>query len=482
MSNKRRKTGSPSFALISEDLGEYVELFCKKTLGMIFCATRQHFKDPDQKWLEARGLVDPDQLIDVIQLKPFEHNRDDAITFEHDAEMKDGQVPSYLRLLVDFVCLLFFRLDQQQNKKQIGVFCKNGRSRSPCVILAYFMLVGGCDRVDAEQFLTKAFTHQRPGVAGHYDAFPNWRKFERLMMQLDIVIKQSRSNTDTWIRTRVEENCRFLNALLRSQNIKTYSVEDFYQSIIGNTPAPSPSRSRRANTRFVHPTTFAPSLPPPSSSSSSSSTPRASTRDKSRSFTAPQFTAGLRVKCWWLSGATAKSKRRWFVGTLVQDLGNGKWRVDYDDGQIKEEAETRLHIAFEQDVRVNVYYNCVPLSEGKADKRRSKEQEFKAKQKEVGSIINQTHTFSYIVRLDTGGRICAMHGGDMDLLNPFDESSSDGGSGSGSKSKSGSRGGKGHKRSKGNSGGSSGGQKRRAKGKEGKSKAEKGDVPGRIMK
>ena len=80
-------------------------------------------------------------MLDVIHDKPFVANRgEETITFERDdnAIVKPADVNKHMQLLVDLVCLMYFHLDSSDN---VAVFCKNGRSRSPTTILAYYMMV-----------------------------------------------------------------------------------------------------------------------------------------------------------------------------------------------------------------------------------------------------------------------------------------------------------------------------------------------------
>lgn len=386
-----------------EDEGEFVELYDCKTGGIICCGTRSHFQNA--VWLGERQLTN-DQLFDVIQYKPFLENRKDTITFDRDETMRSTQeIGKHMRLLVDLVCMMYTVLDRTKAKKIIGIFCKNGRSRSPCIILAYYMLVGGCSREKAMKFIQKAFHSQRPTVAAKYSEFPNYTKFINLMCVFENVIQQTHhDHTKTWLFERIFENCSFINMILKKSDKKPYDAVSFFKKIIGFQKDKS-TRMRLSN-NFLHPTSYLANLSYEySSNSSESSSQRKSARDRTvstkltKTNILPELVVGRRVRSLWNAGRFKNSNLRWYLGTLVKCTGNNSWLVKYDNGIVENETLERIVIAFQSGTAVSVHFSS----------SRSKS----------GAIINSNGLLSYIVRLDDDGRIYEVKNDDIDLLYPY---------------------------------------------------------------
>jgi len=82
--------------------------------------------------------------------------------FTHDSFVGPTKISEYSQMLVDYCCEMH---DALMKTKRVVVYCKNGRSRSPCVILAFFLL-RGMSRDHAVEYLTLAFQTQRPTIYG----------------------------------------------------------------------------------------------------------------------------------------------------------------------------------------------------------------------------------------------------------------------------------------------------------------------------
>ena len=126
---------------------------------------KEQFKDHlkqreiNEPFISRLGLR-PNQLVDIIQDIPFQQDRPDAITFDRDQAISSPKaIAKHMKMLVDFVCIMYYNLKFLPGK-QTAVFCINGRSRSPCGILAYYMMVGNIPKDKAKQCLKQAFNQQ----------------------------------------------------------------------------------------------------------------------------------------------------------------------------------------------------------------------------------------------------------------------------------------------------------------------------------
>ena len=109
-------------------------------LGSIYCTTDRAMDDHRQ--LRSWGIVvETAVLIDVrYHTAPFPESstvRPDK--FIHDSYVEQYKFQKFCLMLIDYACWIYLCLSQ---KKQVVLCCSNGRSRSPCVIRAFFLLRG----------------------------------------------------------------------------------------------------------------------------------------------------------------------------------------------------------------------------------------------------------------------------------------------------------------------------------------------------
>ena len=80
-------------------------------------------------------------------------------------------------------------------KRKNNVFvicCRNGRSRSPNILLVYLMIFHGYDRATASKWLKALFQSQRPYITSKSAEFPNFVKFYNV---LDVIDKQLKNKS-----------------------------------------------------------------------------------------------------------------------------------------------------------------------------------------------------------------------------------------------------------------------------------------------
>ena len=160
-----------------EPINEYFQGYDPLSEGVIVCANRSHCRsDP---WIEQFVYSKADTSeVRRIDVTTNESCRDSVdMIFSHDSFVDSKQVMAYSQMLVDYCCEMHKAL---MKTKRVIVYCKNGRSRSPCVILA-FLLMRGMSRDHAVEYLTLAFHTQRPTI---YEQSANFRKSCSVAYQL----------------------------------------------------------------------------------------------------------------------------------------------------------------------------------------------------------------------------------------------------------------------------------------------------------
>jgi hypothetical protein len=174
---------------MNEPPHEFARVIDPLTHGIIYCVNRTHLKKPG--WVD-RFLGKQVPIIDVTQQKPCNN----SMSFTHDSFVDAKNVKKFLKIMIDYACLMHKHLVKFGS---VVVHCKNGRSRSPTVILAFFML-RGIPLQSATQFLIKAFHSQRPTIAKSSASFPNFPKFDNVILSLGNSLQQE------WLISRVCSN------------------------------------------------------------------------------------------------------------------------------------------------------------------------------------------------------------------------------------------------------------------------------------
>ena len=156
---------------VQEPEDQLLRLVDPLTKGIIFCANREHLyigKELDNEWIE-KYIGNNCPLLNVIKERAY----GSTISFTHDNYVDTRKVNSFVAMLIDYACLMHQHLVKAG---KVMVHCKNGRSRSPCIILAFF-LIRGLSREHAINWLERAFKQQRPCLNAKSAAFPNFPKF-----------------------------------------------------------------------------------------------------------------------------------------------------------------------------------------------------------------------------------------------------------------------------------------------------------------
>ena len=305
---------------VEEPQSEYLRIMCPFTKGILYCVNRNsHLRQPGWK---SRFLIHQNvPIIDVTKVKPIRNTK----SFTHDAYVDRNKTQEFVELLVDYSCLIH---DYLKRYGSVVVHCKNGRSRSPTCILAYLMLQG-LSKDHAVAWLTEAFTIQRPTIAERSAEFPNFAKFDNVILRLEDALEK------TSLTARVQQNVKYLASSSSSSSSS---------SSLSSSSSSSPSKSsfglpvKPFAGPFIVPKRWKGILPVSSFCRSTdkyetlvtdgNSNGRVSTRRKKRIKAVPpsisRNISGRRVK------VLVSNK----VGTLITKAGDC-WMIDMDDGTKK---------------------------------------------------------------------------------------------------------------------------------------------------
>jgi len=101
-------------------------------------------------------------------------------------EMANGEreIKSQVIAFVQYACVIAHTLE---SGKDILVYCKNGRSRSPNAMAVFFLLFRGYSRDKTENWFHEAFPDQRPATsdATKRGNFPNFERFHLVLEKID---------------------------------------------------------------------------------------------------------------------------------------------------------------------------------------------------------------------------------------------------------------------------------------------------------
>ena len=158
---------------IHEPVTEFLRVVDPLTKGIIYCVNRINLRQPN--WASKFLIGTQVPYVNVCK----DHPVNNKLAFTHDSFVSGQKITqTFVDLLVDYACVMH---DHLTRTGSVVVHCKNGRSRSPTVILAFFIL-RGIPRTHAIAFLEQAFQTQRPTIAFRSAAFPNFAKWSSLTL------------------------------------------------------------------------------------------------------------------------------------------------------------------------------------------------------------------------------------------------------------------------------------------------------------
>ena len=182
---------------MAEPQTEFLRVVDPQTKGTIVCVNHHHIVSSKwrTKYLCNSNEDDENNIFDLSSHHPCGNKKSfNCSTVDMGAERP------WVELLVDYACEMHRMLS---NNGEVVVHCTTG-IKGPTMILAFFLL-RGLDRQHTMEWLTKAFQTQRPTVASSSVPFPNFGKFENILLALENSLQQP------WLQSRIATNARFLS-------------------------------------------------------------------------------------------------------------------------------------------------------------------------------------------------------------------------------------------------------------------------------
>ena len=205
---------------------------------VILCVSEQLARD--DQWLDEHQLSDDEDDFQIVSVHrrgvPFRLN---AKALTHDEFVAPRRMQKFLEQLVDYATWVALAL---ANREKVVVHCKNGRSRSPCVILAFFMIFRGLREDIGRKWLTPTFRQQRPEIAKVSPQFPNYTKFNNVLEELQKHLEHS----EPWIHDRVKYNVEEHQTMCREEgSLQAFGRSDLLERCRSSWPDALDSGSTR---------------------------------------------------------------------------------------------------------------------------------------------------------------------------------------------------------------------------------------------
>ena len=196
-----------------------VRIFDHRSGHLLLCVSETLARD--FSWLDEHQLTEDEEDFQIISVNrkpvPFRPNSK-ALT--HDEFVSPRRLQRFMEQLVDYATWVALAL---ANRDKVVVHCKNGRSRSPCVILAFFMIFRGLRQSIGRKWLTPTFREQRPEIAKVSPQFPNFTKFSNVLEEL----QKQLENCETWIYERVLCNVKQHTEICQAETEGDEEHEDY---------------------------------------------------------------------------------------------------------------------------------------------------------------------------------------------------------------------------------------------------------------
>ena len=131
------------------------------------------------------AVGDDEEGRELINCRSSYHRYGDiAIAIPWDEMPSEWTFRTYTRAFVQLASAIAYTLEHEE--KIPLVYCKNGRSRSPCVIAAFFVLYRGLTVEEIEVWFKETYPAQRPETAKESTVFPNLDKFKNILVFLGV--------------------------------------------------------------------------------------------------------------------------------------------------------------------------------------------------------------------------------------------------------------------------------------------------------
>lgn len=104
-----------------------------------------------------------------------------GLALQWDVMPESRQVKKFAQAFVQYASAIAVALE---TGKDAVVYCKNGRSRSPSVVAAFYIIFRGMSLDETKKWFGEAYPAQRPDTATVSSNFPNLERFENVLQFL----------------------------------------------------------------------------------------------------------------------------------------------------------------------------------------------------------------------------------------------------------------------------------------------------------
>eukprot|EP00943_MAST-04B_sp_MAST-4B-sp1_P009364 g9364.t1 len=182
-----------------EPPGEYAIVADPVIQNKIIVITNR-FNVKDNDWLRSEFNLDSScsNVLNVAEECIPCLTKDLKSILKSDAYVHNQNIKNAVKTFTDYALYIHLQLLEHNT---FVLCCKNGRSRSPNVVLAFLMLFRGMTYSMATSWLTALFKIQRPYIAAKSAVFPNFSKYFNLFNEIE---RLSTAKTGTYLHKRIK--------------------------------------------------------------------------------------------------------------------------------------------------------------------------------------------------------------------------------------------------------------------------------------
>ena len=135
------------------------------------------------------GIVNEDH---IYVCKPAPELGEISVALDRDERPEGRGAAKVAKAFTQYACLIQAKLLQKQNEcslpgnaekisRELVVYCKNSRTRSPSVLLVFFMIFRGYSLDACKLWFQGTYPIQRPATVAVSAMFPNFARFENVL-------------------------------------------------------------------------------------------------------------------------------------------------------------------------------------------------------------------------------------------------------------------------------------------------------------
>ena len=182
-----------------EPRGEYAIVADPVIQNKIIVITNR-YNVKDDNWLRSEFNLDSScsNVLNVAERCIPCLANDVKSILKSDAYVHNQNIKNAVKTFTDYALYIHLQLLEHNT---FVLCCKNGRSRSPNIVLAFLMLFRGMAYSMATSWLTALFKTQRPYIAAKSAMFPNFTKYFNLFNEIE---RLHTAKTGTYLHKRIK--------------------------------------------------------------------------------------------------------------------------------------------------------------------------------------------------------------------------------------------------------------------------------------